>query len=133
MQAGRRARQKGIGECGMAEPPARDFYRRLLRRLARGGNGRVVLARVGDGADARDIGFVFGGLADGVYRGQQFSFDDDWRRHSIGNLLQVEKLRWLTETGAERYDMGPVMDYKRHWAEIETEVIALCLQRDVTA
>lgn len=104
---------KGIGRCGMAEPPARQFYGVLLRRLARSGAGRVAFAR----RDGDDIGFVFGGLADRVYRGQQFSYVEDWHHASIGNLLQLEQVRWLCEEGATRYDMGPSMDYKRHWTE----------------
>ena len=48
---------------------------------------------------------------------QQFSFDEDWRRHSIGNLLQYEQVKWLCEEGFAGYDMGPVMDYKFHWTE----------------
>lgn len=104
---------KGIGRCGMAEPPSRQFYAVLLRRLARSGAGRVAFARRGDD----DIGFVFGGLAGRVYRGQQFSYVEEWRHASIGNLLQLEQVRWLCEEGATRYDMGPLMDYKRHWTE----------------
>lgn len=104
---------KGINSCGMAEHPAREFYRTLLRRLARAQSARIMFAR----HDGRDIGFIFGGLADGVYRGQQFSFVHDWRRDGIGNLLQLEQLHWLCEENAKRYDMGPVMDYKRHWTE----------------
>lgn len=116
---------KGIERCGMAEPPAREFYRVLLRRLAKSGIGRVILARDGEG---QDIGFIFGGVAGPVYRGQQFSFDDEWRDASLGNVLQLEKLRWLTETGVQQYDMGPTMEYKLHWTEIETEVVALALR-----
>ncbi|MFO1077486.1 MAG: GNAT family N-acetyltransferase [Planctomycetota bacterium] len=115
---------KGIGNCGMAEPPSRQFYGLMLRRLSASGGGRVMFARHGD----RDIGFVFGGLAGRTYRGQQFSYADDWAPFSIGNLLQVEQLRWLTEEGVERYDMGPAMDYKRHWTEVETRIDTLLLQ-----
>ncbi|MCB9877942.1 MAG: GNAT family N-acetyltransferase [Planctomycetes bacterium] len=104
---------KGIGRCGMTMPPSRQFYAALLERMAASGAARVMFARRGDA----DIGFVFGGVADGVYRGQQFSYDEHWSPFSIGNLLQLEQLRWLCEEGAARYDMGPMMDYKRHWTE----------------
>jgi CelD/BcsL family acetyltransferase involved in cellulose biosynthesis len=107
---------KGIGRCGMAEPPSRAFYAAMLGRLAASGAGRVVFARRGDD----DIGFVFGGVCGSVYRGQQFSYVEQWQGLSIGNLLQVEQVRWLGEEGVGRYDMGPVMDYKRLWTEIET-------------
>lgn len=104
---------KGIGECGMEQPESRVFYSRMLERLSRIGAGRVVFA-VHDGVD---IGFVFGGMVNGIYRGQQFSYVESWKSASIGNLLQQEQLRWLGEEGAHRYDMGPMMDYKAHWTE----------------
>ena len=114
---------KGLGECGMAEPPSRQFYGIMLQRLAASGGGRVTFARHAD----EDIGFIFGGLAGNVYRGQQFSFAEDWRSHSIGNLLQLEQIRWLCEGGVEHYDMGPLMDYKPHWAESQKTLEALLL------
>ncbi len=115
---------KGIGHCGMAEGQSLPYYRAMLRRLAVGGNGRVVFARAGD----RDIGFIFGGMAGAHYRGQQFSYAEDWSRHSIGNCLQYEQLRWLGEEGAQCYDMGPKMDYKQHWTEIEQVIEARVLR-----
>ncbi|MBX3463601.1 MAG: GNAT family N-acetyltransferase [Planctomycetes bacterium] len=124
MLAVERRSWKGLGRCGMAEPPSRDFYRVMLRRLAAAGSGRVVFARQAE----TDIGFVFGGLAGAVYRGQQFSYVEEWADASIGNLLQLEQIRWLGEEGAERYDMGPRMDYKRHWTETERRIDALLLR-----
>jgi len=104
---------KGMNHCGMAEHPAREFYRSLLQRLARSGAARIMFAQ----HDGQDIGFIFGGVADGIYRGQQFSFMHAWQRESIGNLMQLEQIRWLCEDNAQRYDMGPIMDYKHHWTE----------------
>ena len=108
---------KGTNECGMAEPPAREFYATLLRRLSLSKSARVIFAK----SDNADIGFIFGGMAGKVYRGQQFSYDNLWRNYSVGNLMQVEKVRWLCEQEAARYDMGPLtgplMEYKAHWAE----------------
>ena len=69
-----------------------------------------------------DIGYIFGGYANGAYRGQQFSFLDTWRSYSIGNLLQQEQLRWLCQEEAERYDMGPMMEYKAHWTEQQSRM-----------
>ncbi|MCA8974342.1 MAG: GNAT family N-acetyltransferase [Planctomycetes bacterium] len=124
MIAVERTSWKGIGRCGMAEPPSLDFYGRMLRRLAASGGGRVMFAR----HEERDIGFIFGGLAGAVYRGQQFSYAEEWSRCSIGNLLQLEQLRWLCEEGIGRYDMGPDMPYKQHWTEIRTDIEARLLQ-----
>ena len=114
---------KGIGECGMEQPESRVFYSRMLERLARTAAGRVVFA-VHDGVD---IGFVFGGLVNGIYRGQQFSYVESFKSASIGNLLQQEQLRWLGEEGAHRYDMGPMMDYKAHWTEERVRMESLWL------
>lgn len=113
---------KGIGQCGMAESPAKEFYEALIGRLAATREARVIFARHED----RDIGFIFGGMAGTIYRGQQFSYDAAWKDRSIGNLLQLEKVTWLCEEAAERYDMGPIvgprMSYKQHWTEKNMEI-----------
>jgi len=115
---------KGINRCGMTVGRSRKYYDVMLRRLALSGNGRVMFARHED----RDIGFIFGGLAGCFYRGQQFSFADDWKSFSIGNLLQLEQITWLCEEGVQRYDMGPLMEYKTHWTEIMTPLLTLMLR-----
>ncbi|BCS89566.1 hypothetical protein PSDVSF_28080 [Pseudodesulfovibrio sediminis] len=110
---------KGIGKCGMAETPAKEFYDFLLKRLASAQSGRVIFAR----HDNKDIGFIFGGMAGRIYRGQQFSYDEAWKHYSIGNIMQLEQIRWLCQEKAKRYDMGPLvgpkMAYKNHWTEKE--------------
>jgi hypothetical protein len=115
---------KGIGHCGMTVQPPRDYYDRMLRRLAISGSARVMFAR----HEGRDIGFIFGALCGNVYRGQQFSYADDCKNASIGNLLQLEQVRWLCDEGAIRYDLGPQMDYKRHWTERRTLITTLALR-----
>jgi hypothetical protein len=117
---------KGLAEQGMNMPGPREFYLRMLGRLATSRAARVIFARHGE----RDVGFIFGGVVDSalagrVYRGQQFSFVDDWRRHSLGNLLAIAKITWLCEDGVQRYDMGPIMDYKVHWTEQQVHAHAL--------
>ena len=113
---------KGIGQCGMAESPAKEFYDALIGRLAATTDARIIFAR----HEEKDIGFIFGGMAGAIYRGQQFSYDEAWKNWSIGNLLQLEKVTWLCEEDAERYDMGPIvgprMSYKRHWTEKNMEI-----------
>jgi hypothetical protein len=47
---------------------------------------RVVLAT----RDGEDVGFIFGGMIDAIYRGQQFSFADACRDLSLGNLLSAK-------------------------------------------
>ncbi len=112
---------KGREACGISREPFSSFYGDLFRRMCTFGLGRVIFARRGE----EDIGFVMGGV-DGVhYRGQQFSFADEWRAHSVGNLLQWEMIRWLCEQGIQRYDLGSVLDYKVHWAELELKSHAM--------
>jgi len=109
---------KGIHACGMAESPSKEFYAAMIRRLSLRAHARVIMARY----DGKDIGFIFGGLAGNIYRGQQFSYDDDWKEFSIGNLMQLEQIQWLCEEKVVRYDMGPLvgqgMGYKEHWTEV---------------
>lgn len=108
---------KGIGHCGMAENASSVFYRELLSRISGHGGGFVIFARL----EGRDIGYIFGSAASRYYRGQQFSYMQEFADLSIGNLLQFEKIKWLCQEGYERYDMGPVtgprMEYKLHWTE----------------
>ncbi|NNJ90728.1 MAG: GNAT family N-acetyltransferase [Gammaproteobacteria bacterium] len=104
---------KGIGQCGMAEHPAKEFYLAMITRLAQDQKARIILAR----HEGKDIGFIFGGLAENHYRGQQFSFDQEWASSSVGNLMQLEQIQWLCEEGVTHYDLGPIMDYKHHWTE----------------
>ncbi len=129
MLAVERTSWKGLGRCGMAESPAREFYDLMIRRLARIGAARVMFAR----REERDIGFIFGGLLGTVYRGQQFSYADSVRESSVGNLLQLEQIVRLCAEGVTRYDMGPLsgprMDYKRRWTEITTPIQTLLLVR----
>jgi CelD/BcsL family acetyltransferase involved in cellulose biosynthesis len=116
---------KGIERCGMNEPPAREFYAAMLQRLSASGSGRVIFAR----CDERDVGFVFGGVSGDRYRGQQFSFAEDFRALSLGNLLQVEQIRWLAEEGVGHYDMGQLLEYKQHWTERRTQLALRVLRR----
>ena len=125
MLAVEEASWKGIGQCGMTVEPSRAYYDCMLRRLAESGIGRVMFAR----HEERDIGYIFGSIAGDVYRGQQFSYADDWKSFSIGNLLQVELIKWLCEQNIRRYDMGPMMDYKNHWTENNYPITAAILQR----
>ena len=98
MIAVERTSWKGIDHCGMAEPGICDFYAFLLERLAPERGARVIFAR----RDGKDVGFIFGGLAGPVYRGQQFSYAHDCQALSLGNLMQIEKIRWLCEEGVQR-------------------------------
>jgi hypothetical protein len=54
---------KGIGKCGMAETPAKEFHDSMLKRLASAKGGRVIFAK------HEDKGIIFGGMAGSIYRG----------------------------------------------------------------
>ena len=120
---------KGLGHCGMAEPVISDFYAFLLERQVPFQSSRIIFAL----HEGKDIGFIFGGMAGDIYRGQQFSYTHDWRAYSIGNLMQTEQILWLCEEKARRYDMGPIadprMEYKSHWTEIEIPIHTWVLQK----
>jgi hypothetical protein len=96
---------KGIEQCGMAEQRPKKFYGIMMKRLAFSKSARVIFAK----HEGEDIGFIFGGMAGETYRGQQFSYDEKWRTASIGNMMQLEKIKWLCEEGAKKYDMGPLL------------------------
>jgi hypothetical protein len=120
---------KGIGRCGMAEAGPKKFYEVMMKHLAITGDARVIFAKHG----GKDIGFIFGGVAEGVYRGQQFSYDEEWQSASIGNVLQMEQVDWSCEEGLVRYDMGPLegpkMSYKTHWTERKHNIETWILDR----
>jgi hypothetical protein len=73
----------------------RDFYARMLPRLAARGALRCVFAR----RDGEDVGYLCGGLAGDLFRGLQFSFDDRLRALGLGNALQLEAIEALTQEG----------------------------------
>ena len=122
---------KGIGQCGMAKPPEKQFYATMMRRLSVSQKGRIIFAK----HETKDIGFIFGGMAGNIYRGQQFSYDDAWKHYSLGNLMQIEQIKWLCEEGAKRYDMGmgpltgPRMEYKSHWTEQKAKIQTWILEK----
>ena len=113
----------------MDQPRSKHLYSILMRRLTVSKNARVTFAR----HEGEDIGFIFGGMANGTYRGQQFSYDEKWRSSSIGNILQLEQIKWACEEDANRYDMGPLlgdkMGYKAHWTESHRKIEAWVLSK----
>ncbi|MCQ2444353.1 MAG: GNAT family N-acetyltransferase [Mailhella sp.] len=108
---------KGMEGSGIVESRSSAFYREMLAFLSRTDEARLIFAV----RDGRDAGFIFGGLAGSFYRGQQFSYDHEYARFSVGDILQFEQISDLCGEGIVRYDMGmsndPRMAYKEHWAE----------------
>jgi hypothetical protein len=108
---------------GISTGPMRRFYELMLPRLCLTGQQRTVFARAGD----HDIGYIFGAVFEGEYRGLQFSYDDEHAQLGIGGLLQYHQILELCGEGVARYDLGTEMDYKRRWAEdvMETEMLVV--------
>jgi len=108
---------------GISAGPMRTFYQLMLPRLCAQHQQRTVFARVAD----RDVGYIFGAVFEGEYRGLQFSYDDDHAALGIGGLLQYHQVVELCDDGVARYDLGTEMDYKRRWAEdvMATEMLVL--------
>ena len=108
---------------GISAGPMRTFYELMLPRLCAKGQQRTLFARAGD----RDVGYIFGAVFEGEYRGLQFSYDDGQADLGIGGLLQFHQIVELCRDGVTRYDLGTEMDYKRRWAEelMETEMLVV--------
>lgn len=116
---------KGEEGVGITSGPMRVFYAEMVPRLARRGALRITRAWEG----GEPVGYVLGGLADGVYRGLQISYDDRHREAGLGNLMQAETIRWLAEhETVHAYDLGGDMPYKARWAERTVETVPLLVR-----
>jgi len=105
---------KGMSGQGIDTGAMVDFYREMLPDLARRGRFRAVFAKDPVG---NDVGFVFGAVFAGTFRGLQVSFDDGFRPMSLGNVMQAQMIRLLCEEGVGYYDLGSDLPYKTRWAE----------------
>lgn len=112
----------GVGLIGTA---MERFYADMVVRLAQGGGHRQIMARL----DGEDIGYILGGVFAGAYRGLQFGYATTARSLSLGGLMQMETIGQLCAEGVSRYDLGTDLDYKRRWAEIEFQTVALVVVR----
>lgn len=104
---------KGLAGSGITSPEMQAFYRAMVPRLAR----REALCLSFAQKDGRDVGFILGGLFDDVYRGLQFSFDDEYRDIGLGNVAQWTTIQSLAPAGITIYDLGTDREYKRRWAD----------------
>ncbi|MHC4668497.1 MAG: GNAT family N-acetyltransferase [Planctomycetota bacterium] len=116
---------KGPVHTGLLIEEMLRFYQPMAERLVADGRLRTIFAR----RDDLDIGYILGGVRDGVYRGFQFSFD---RRHadlSLGALMQQAQIAASCAEGIETYDLGIDMEYKRHWADEARDTVTLVVVR----
>lgn len=118
---------KSMSGNGIASGPMRDFYAAMLPRLAAQGRARVMFARHQDD----DVGYIMGAVFDGMYRGLQFSYREDYARYSVGSRMQMEQIAALCAEGVRGYDLGTEMDYKARWAEEQFTTELQILVRDI--
>ncbi|UCF66840.1 MAG: GNAT family N-acetyltransferase [Acidobacteriota bacterium] len=105
---------KGRQRLGLAEAPLWPFYRQMSHRLLAAGRLRILFARHED----RDVGYYLGGVFATTFRGLQCSYDAEYRRVGLGNLLQLEQVRRHAEEGYEQYDLGTgAGHYKKRWSD----------------
>lgn len=104
---------KGRRGVGIDTDPMCAFYRSMNRRLVERGARRLLFATI----EGDDAAYIFGGLFGKTYRGLQFSFDDRYSEHSLGNLCQLEEIRRLSDDGVESYDLGTEVPYKKRWGD----------------
>jgi hypothetical protein len=116
---------KGPAGEGLMVPRMEVFYRALLERLSLRGGARLLFAR----RDGEDLGYIFGGVRDGVYRGFQFSFAEEARPLAIGNVMQLVQIEQLCGEGVALYDLGVELDYKHRWGERVFETVTLAALR----
>ena len=104
---------KGRRGVGIDTDPMCAFYRSMNRRLVERRARRLLFATI----EGNDAAYIFGGLFGKTYRGLQFSFDDRYKEHSLGNLCQLEEIRRLSDDGVESYDLGTEVPYKKRWGD----------------
>jgi Acetyltransferase (GNAT) domain len=105
---------KGLDGSGIEGPDMATLYARLVPQLHTRNALRVCVAIDGDG---NDVGFVFGGVRNGTYRGLQLSFTESARALGVGNMLQWHEIQRLCNENLHTYDIGMDMEYKRLWTE----------------
>lgn len=116
---------KGMTEDGITGPGMHRFYEVMTERLQRHDRFRATIATI----NGEDVGFIFGGVRNGRYRGLQLSFAEAARPLSISHLLQHYTLQAVIDEGVHTYDMGMDMEYKQRWATHEQPSMSLIIHR----
>lgn len=104
---------KGAQGTGISEASMAAFCRGVMQRTRPEGMTRGVLAF--DGTQV--VGFAFGAVMDGRYRGVQMSYDARYRDDGLGNCIQIALMKQLADEGVRLYDLGSTMPYKTRWAD----------------
>ncbi len=116
---------KGGRGVGIDRGNMRAFYQAMIPRLAARGRLRTLFARL----QGQDVGYLVGGLRQGIFRGLQFSYDQTVASLSVGNLAQFEMIRLLCQRDdAQLYDLGTAMAYKARWGEGGLQTMRLLIK-----
>jgi hypothetical protein len=89
------------------------FYRDLYDRLYQRGSIRTIFAQI----EGKDVAYIMGGISRNIYRGFQMSYDNEFRKLALGNRLQLENIRRMSDEGITHYDLGMHSLYKERWAD----------------
>lgn len=108
---------KTAQDSGLIDTPLGSFTRAMCLRFGRKQNVRAQFARI----DGTDIGYVVGARIADRYRGFQHSYDQRYKSHSIGKVLQYFAIETLAAEGVKYYDLGMYMDYKNSYTDVIEE------------
>lgn len=114
---------KGLSGTGIVEHSMASFCQYVLASTTPAGQTRAILATHEDEL----IGFIFGAVANGRYRGIQMSVDHRYRRIGLGNALQVQMIQALTAENVTAYDLGSSMPYKNRWADRTDRTVSILI------
>lgn len=114
---------KGLSGTGLVERTMAVFCRELLTTTTPRGQTRVIFAMLGDEV----VGFIFGAVSQGRYRGVQMSVDHRLRSIGLGNALQVQMIDALAKEDVLSYDLGSAMPYKTRWADLQDRTISILI------
>jgi hypothetical protein len=115
---------KGRTDQGINRGAMRRFYAELMARQGPRGEIRCMMAH----QEEREVGYILGGVQNGIYRGYQFSYDQDFKHLSLGNLLQWYTIESLCREGVGCYDLGMDMPYKLRWSDGAFETTAMIIR-----
>ena len=115
---------KGREAQGLRASNMAEFYEHMSAYLAKRGLLRMVFAT----REGEDIAMGFGGILGETFRGLQMSYDERFKRLSLGNLIQLELITRVARESIQHYDLGTEMDYKRRWSSPGLETVALVIR-----
>lgn len=114
---------KGLSGTGIIERSMASFCQNVLAHTTPAGQTRTIIATHRDEL----VGFIFGAVSNGRYRGIQMSVDHRYRRIGLGNALQVQMIQALAAENVTVYDLGSSMPYKDRWADRTDRTVSILI------